>query len=155
MKYQTIDSTKSEQIAMLAVCLTNEITERTGTKHFSVDVPLAIDLCKNYVSNGIYQVMAAFDADQIVGFASVCQSYSLYAEGQFGIIQEFYVMPEYRSKGIGQELLQSVVKLAKQQGWKRLELCTPPLPQYKGTVEFYKSNGFEVTGGHKMKHVIA
>ncbi|MCF6435165.1 GNAT family N-acetyltransferase [Pseudoalteromonas sp. MMG022] len=155
MKYQTIDSSKSEQIAMLAVCLTKEITERTGTTHFNVDGPLAIDLCKNYVSKGIYEVMAAFDGEQIVGFASICQSYSLYAEGQFGIIQEFYVLPEYRSKHVGQELLQAVVKLAKQQGWKRLELCTPPLPQFKGTVEFYKSNGFEITGGYKMKHVIA
>ena len=52
MKYKIIDKSKSEEIAKLAVCLTNEIIERTGIKHFNVDIPLAINLCENYVSNG-------------------------------------------------------------------------------------------------------
>ncbi|TEW44290.1 GNAT family N-acetyltransferase [Psychromonas algicola] len=154
MKYKIIEKYQSGEIAKLAVCLTNEIIERTGIQHFDVDVPLAISLCENYVSNGIYHVMAAFDKDQIIGFGAICESYSLYAEGAFGIIQEFYVMPEYRSKEVGKSLIQEIVNFAKDKSWKRLELCTPPVPKFDRTVEFYQSNGFEITGGYKMKYAI-
>ena len=154
MQYKIIENYQAEEIAKLAVCLTNEIIERTGTKHFDVDVPLAIELCKNYVSNGLYSVIAAFDAGNIVGFGALCESHSLYAEGTFGIIQEFYVMPEYRSKEVGKGLIQEIIKFAKTNKWKRLELCTPPIPEFDRTVEFYQSNGFEITGGYKMKHAI-
>lgn len=154
VKYKIIDRSKSEEIAKLAVCLTNEIIERTGIKHFDVDVPLAVKLCENYVSNGLYQVMAAFDGDRIIGFGAICESHSLYAEGAFGIIQEFYVMPDYRSKEVGKSLIQEIIMFAKKHGWKRLELCTPPLPEFDRTADFYLSNGFEITGGYKMKYAI-
>jgi GNAT superfamily N-acetyltransferase len=155
VKYRIIDESQAEEIAKLAVCLTNEIIERTGIKHFDVDVPLAIELCDKYVSNGIYHVMAAFDEDKIVGFGAMCESHSLYAEGAFGIIQEFYVIPNYRSKEVGKLLIKKIVGFAKGKGWKRLELCTPPIPEFDRTVDFYKSNGFEITGGYKMKCAIA
>ena len=41
MQYKFIENEQTEEIANLAVCLTNEIIERTGTKHFDVDTPLA------------------------------------------------------------------------------------------------------------------
>ena len=113
MKYKVIDKSQTEDIARLAVCLTNEIIERTGIKHFDVDAPLAAELCESYVSSGLYVVWAAFDETKVVGFGAICESHSLYAEGAFGIIQEF-----------------------------------------DRTVEFYQSNGFEITGGYKMKYAI-
>lgn len=154
MKYKIIDKSHSEEIAKLAVCLTNEIIERTGIKHFDFDTTQAISLCESYVSTGLYHVMAAFDGDTIIGFGAICESHSLYAEGSFGIIQEFFVMPEYRSKEVGKSLIQEIVKYAREQGWKRLELCTPPISEFARTVDFYESNGFEITGGYKMKYTI-
>jgi len=154
MKYKIIDKSQSKEIAKLAVCLTNEIIERTGIQHFDVDVPLATSLCETYVSKGLYQVMAAFDGNKIIGFGAMCESHSLYAEGSFGIIQEFYVMPDYRSKEVGKSLIEEIVKFAKEQEWKRLELCTPPVPEFHRTVDFYQSNGFEITGGYKMRYEI-
>jgi GNAT superfamily N-acetyltransferase len=154
VNYKIIDKSRSEEIANLAVCLTNEIIERTGIKHFNVDAPQAISLCEHYVSNGLYHVMAAYDGNRIIGFGAICESYSLYAEGAFGIIQEFYVMPGYRSKEIGKSLIAEIVKFAIGKEWKRLELCTPPIPEFDRTVEFYQSNGFNITGGYKMKYTL-
>jgi len=63
-------------------------------------------------------------------------------------------MPNYRSQYIGRELINEIVNFAKNKQWKRLELCTPPLPEFDRTVKFYQANGFEITGGYKMKYAI-
>lgn len=155
MKYKEIDESCAQDVAQLAVCLTNEIIERTGTKHFDVDIRLAMELCEKFVRQGQYHVIVAFDDDKIVGFGALCESHSLYAEGTFGIIQEFYVLPEYRSRNIGAALLREIVAFARQKYWKRLELCTPPVPEFERTVTFYQANGFEITGGYKMKSMLS
>ena len=152
MQYKLVEKPKAEEIAKLAICLTNEIIERTGIKYFDIDSPTTISLCENYISNGLYNVMAAFDGDKIVGFGALCESHSLYTEGTFGIIQEFYVMPDYRCKEVGKGLIQEIIQFAKSKSWKRLELCTPPVPEFDQTVKFYRENGFEITGGYKMKY---
>lgn len=149
-----LEKQHSAQIAKLAVCLTQEIIERTGVHQFDVDVALATSLCERYIGNGQYHVLAAQYENQIIGFGALCESHSLYAEGTFGILQEFYVIPEYRSHNVGQLLIDHMVMYAKQKKWKRLELCTPPIPEFDRTVAFYKDNGFEITGGYKMKRLI-
>ena len=151
MKIELIKNVDATEIAKLAVCLTNEIMERTGKKHFNVDINLAICLCKSFLQNGQYNVIAAYDGESIVGFAALCESHSLYAEGSFGIVQEFYVLPEYRSRKIGTKIIHKIKSFAESKKWKRLELCTPPLPEFEKTVNFYQENGFEITGGYKMK----
>ena len=89
-------------------------------------MPLAVSLCEGYVSSGLYSVIAAFDENEIVGFGALCESRSLYAEGTFGIVQEFYVMPNYRSQNVGKELIKEIVNFAKSESWKKLGLCTLP-----------------------------
>ncbi|MEZ5503471.1 MAG: GNAT family N-acetyltransferase [Halioglobus sp.] len=155
MEYRVLKKENSGDIAKLAVCLTNEIIARTGIKHFDVDTPKAEKLCKRFMSQGLYVVFGAIDGDKIVGFGALCESHSLYAEGSFGIVQEFYVMPEYRSKSVGSKLLEEIINFAKMKKWVRLELCTPPIPEFDRTVSFYKENGFEITGGYKMKYMLA
>ena len=99
-------------------------------------------------------MIAARDENRVVGFAALHESHSLYAKGAFGIIQECYVLPEYRSQQIGQQLLSAAADLAYRQGWQRLELCTPPVPEFERSVAFYQANGFEITGGYKMKYTL-
>lgn len=36
-------------------------------------------------------------------------------------------------------------------GWTRLEVTTPPLPQFDKTLAFYERQGFANTGGRKLK----
>jgi hypothetical protein len=36
-------------------------------------------------------------------------------------------------------------------GWKRLEVTTPPLPQFDKTLSFYEREEFAITGGRKLK----
>lgn len=154
MNIEWVNQDKAEEVAKLAVCLLNEIIERSGMAAFDVDEAKAVRLCSGFIADRRYRVLAAFEGDRIVSFGALCESQSLYAEGSFGILQEFYVEPEYRSQNLGQQMIETMSEYGQSQGWKRLELCTPPVPVFDRTVSFYQNNGFEITGGYKMKRVL-
>ena len=156
MKWLIREATYSDvnDIARLVKDLTDEIIERTTAKHFNVNIEQITKLLKDFLESGKYSVLVALQDNKIVGFANLCPSYALYAEGNFGIVQEFYVVPEHRSSGLGAALIKECAILAKNKGWKRLELCTPPIPEFDPTIKFYQTNGFEITGGRKMKKTI-
>lgn len=135
--------------------LTDEIMARTGAPHFNVDVTQIEADCRIFLEHGHYAVYLAEQAGtRCIGFAALCESRALYAGGTFGIIQEFYVSPQFRSAGAGRRLLDAVVAHGLRMGWKRLEMCTPPLPEFDRTLKFYEENGFEVTGGRKMRRLL-
>lgn len=149
-------SADSQVIASFAKALTDEIIAKTGAQHFNVNIDETTELCRNLMEQGKYTVLLAVngESDTSIGFATLCESHALYAEGTFGIVQEFYIQPEFRSQKVGTTLLKAVAEHGKLLGWKRLELCTPPLPEFERTVKFYEKNSFEVTGGRKMKFVV-
>lgn len=103
---------------------------------------------------GIYSVFIAVTGGQAVGFITMCESFSLYADGRFGVIQELYVHEDYRSMAVGGELLKIAVNYGQEKDWKRLEVCTPPIPEFERTLKFYEKNGFSITGGKKLKILI-
>ncbi len=142
-------------IAAGVKALTDEIMTRTGAPHFDVDALQIENDCRNFLKSGCYAVyMAEVAGAQCAGFATLCESRALYAGGSFGVIQEFYVAPQFRSTGLGRKLLDAVAAHGARLGWKRLEMCTPQLPEFDRTLEFYRRNGFEITGGRKMKRLL-
>jgi len=131
--------------------LINEIVQRTTGDHNLFSLTDTRDIFNKGLQHGIYSVFKAQNKNQTIGFISICESFSLYADGRFGIIQELYVVEEYRSKHVGRELIKFATEFGKEKGWKRLEVCTPSLPEFERTLEFYKNNGFEIIGGKKLK----
>lgn len=91
------------------------------------------------------------DGGEPVGFLALYQSYALYTEGAYGTIPEFYIRPAYRSKGVGAALLAQARQLGQARGWRRLEVTTPPLPEFDRTLAFYRREGFSISGGRKLK----
>lgn len=141
------------EIARMVKALTDEIIEMIGEQHFDVDAQMSAVLAREWIEGDKYVAYVALDAasDAAIGVATLCESRSLYAQGIFGIIQEFYVATQWRSREVGAHLVEACVAHGRAAGWKRLELATPPLPEFARTVSFYKDNGFEPTGGRKMK----
>ena len=95
--------------------------------------------------------IARDDSLRGIGFVALIESQALYAEGVFGTIPEFYVRPEYRSINVGRQLMSQAKSFAESRGWKRLEVTTPPLPQFDKTLAFYQREGFTISGGRKLK----
>jgi len=135
--------------------LINEIVIKTTGNPNLFNITDTLEIFKESLNNGMYSIYKAINQEQqMIGFISLCESFSLYANGRFGIIQELYVLEEYRSMRVGEVLISFVISLAKTNGWKRLEVCTPPLPEFERSFSFYLKQGFEVTGGKKMKILI-
>jgi GNAT superfamily N-acetyltransferase len=146
--------TEAAIVAEMATALTSEIIQRTGVQHFNVDLPETTKLCERLIDSKVYVALVAIDNSNPVGFAGLCESHALYTEGTFGIIQEFYVVPGARSAGVGAALIEAATAHAHSSGWRRLELCTPPFPEFQRSSMFYERHGFKVTGGRKMKRII-
>lgn len=140
-------------VTHLFEALIHEIEDRTHSGPNLFHTTNTGEKCREFIETGIYTVFLAFDEEskKNVGFLSLCESYSLYAGGSFAIIQEFFVQPDYRSKGVGTKLLKAAKLYGVEKGWKRLEVTTPPLSSFERTLSFYEQHGFQITGGRRMK----
>lgn len=146
----TVDD--AQDVAILVGELLSEIMDVVGDLAFRFEPDETILRLKNAVDCEQYVVFVARNRERnAVGFISLCESFALYTEGAFGIIPELYVRPQYRSKQLGRNLLSHAKSFSLSRGWKRLEVTTPPLPQFDQTLAFYAREGFDVSGGRKMK----
>lgn len=86
-------------------------------------------------------LLALNDEDDVVGVITLVESLSLSAGGRYGVINELFVVPDYRSEGVGKMLLDFAKEVGEQRGWKRLELTTPG-DEFDKTLRFYEREGF-------------
>ena len=132
--------------------LLSEIMSAIGVNVFNFSLEETTIRLKDFLNRDKYFVFVARnDIENVIGFVALYESHALYAEGSFGTIPELYVRPEYRSKNIGRRLVSEAKSFGISRGWKRLEVTTPPLPQFEKTLAFYEHESFAVTGGRKLK----
>lgn len=143
-------------IAILVGELLQEIMDRIGIDVFHFNLEETKERLADFIEHEKNFVFIAIDKNNgdIIGFVTVYEGYALYAEGAFGTMAELYVRPQYRSQGIGKMLIQAVKAFGEERGWKRLEVTTPPLPQFDATLAFYERGGFEISGGRKLKALL-
>jgi GNAT superfamily N-acetyltransferase len=145
----------SRDVAVMAGQLLTEIMTAISVQVFNFNLDETTARLRGFLVREKYVVFVArADGEIPVGFIALYESHALYAEGSFGTIPELYVCPEYRSRQIGIRLLSAAKEFGLSQGWKRLEVTTPPLPFFDKTLAFYEREGFVVTGGRKMKIIL-
>lgn len=138
-------------IAGLVGELLQEIMAAIGAEAFGFSQAETEARARGWLMDGIYTVLLARDGEATLGFLALVESRALYAEGSFGTIPELYVRPAFRSRQVGAMLMAEAKRLARSRGWTRLEVTTPPLPQFERTLAFYEREGFGISGGRKMK----
>lgn len=152
--YKKANKEDSKQIAVLVGELLNEIMTRIDVKAFNFDLEKTYARLEDFIEKEKNFIFVAKDKDEIIGFITSYEGFALYTEGTFGTIAELYVRPAYRSVGIGKELINQLRNFANDKKWSRLEVTTPPLPQFDETLAFYEREGFEISGGRKLKKLI-
>jgi GNAT superfamily N-acetyltransferase len=81
-----------------------------------------------------------------VGVVTVVETFAVYAGGPYGVINEMYVAPGYRSSGVGACLIEAVKALGRAKGWKRVDVTAPESARWARTQRFYERLGFTFTG---------
>ena len=70
-------------------------------------------------------ILAKEDNGIAVGILILTQCFATYAGGEYGVIDELYVRPEYRGQGLERELLDEAVAISQRRGWLRLDITAP------------------------------
>jgi len=143
----------AEVVAALVGELLHEIMAVLNEQAFRFHHDETVIRARSWLKDGVYTVLLVREeaGAEPVGFLALYQSYALYTEGVYGTIPEFFVRPVHRSKGVGAALLEQARLLGRSRGWRRLEVTTPPLPQFDRTLAFYQREGFSISGGRKLK----
>ncbi|MBO0931360.1 GNAT family N-acetyltransferase [Fibrella aquatilis] len=94
---------------------------------------------RNLANPTVHYVLAEAD-NQLVGFASCHVQALLHHAGLVGEIQEMYVLPDWRSQGVGQQLVEHFMDLARRENWVHLEVTSNR--RRTQTHRFYERIGF-------------
>lgn len=93
------------------------------------------DIQKNYFENGgTFLVMT--DNDQII-----CTGAIRKLEDDVCELKRLWLLTEYQGQGLGYRMLQELLTVARENGYKRIRLETDPVAQSRA-LEFYKRIGF-------------
>ncbi len=91
---------------------------------------------------GAHAVLLALNEEgDPVGVITLSEMVALFAGGKIGVINELFVLQEYRSEGVGKMLLEAAREIGESNGWRRLEVTTPG-EQFIRTRQFYEREGF-------------
>lgn len=98
-------------------------------------------------SENKFHVFAAKDEHgNMAGILTLSVAFAIYANGEYGVIDEMFVAPQYRSEGIGAQLVQAAADFGRTQGWTRLDVTAPESERWERTRRFYEKHGFVFTG---------
>jgi GNAT superfamily N-acetyltransferase len=90
-------------------------------------------------ANPVAEVLLAYWDEEAVGFALYFRNFSTFL-GQPGIyLEDLFVDPPHRGKGIGKALLARLAKIAAERGYGRLDWAV--LDWNTPSIEFYRSLG--------------
>jgi branched-chain amino acid aminotransferase len=114
--------------------------------------PIAHALIDNHEAGAL---LVAESDGQIVGVLGASWQIAIRVAGRYGLIQELWVHPDWRSRTLGAELIDTLVALARAQGIGRLEVGLPSerFAQLSATEAFYVDNGFD-TIGSRMRRIL-
>jgi len=97
--------------------------------------------------NDRFFVFAAKDDEgNIQGLITLAESFALYANGNYGIINEMMVVSAARSQGVGAALIQKAVLFGRERGWSRIDVTAPESERWARSRRFYEQQGFTFAG---------
>lgn len=105
---------------------------------------------------GFALIMEDVPAAEVIGIAVVSQVTAVRASGHYGILQELWVDPRYRSAQNGRRLLAALDGEARVRGWPMVEVSLPSTDRSgaERLVAFYESMGFVSAGERRRRRLL-
>lgn len=137
-----------ENDADLVAIMVHRLLHEVGAWHGAPDDERIHDVCRELLEgDSRFTAILAFDAERRpVGVMTLTEAVAIYAQGRLGIIMELYVVPDARSAGIGDRLIQEARGIGQSRGWRMLEVNTPDGEEWARTQTFYERQGFRHVG---------
>ena len=135
---------RADQIIELVTKLLDEIREEA-------DKAVELDrekIVQDWTGNqDTFTAFVALDeSEKLLGVVTLVDSFAVYAGGRYGVINELYVLPEYRNQQVGRMLVETAKDYGRYQGWKRIDVTAPLGEKWERTIKFYEREGFVHTG---------
>lgn len=101
-------------------------------------------------------VLVAEADGRLVGMLSASWQRAIHVPGLYATIQDLWVDEDWRSRGVGAELVEAIASQARTRGVSRLEVGLPreTFAAIASTESFYRRNGFEPLGP-RMRRLLA
>lgn len=98
--------------------------------------------------DAVGELLVAEEDGQLVGVLGASWQRAIHVPGRYATIQDLWVHPDWRSRGIGAELVAALAAAAREQGVARIEVGLPreDFPRLEQTEAFYRGAGFEHLG---------
>lgn len=143
----TIRQASADDAHSVGLLVNALLCELAPESHSSNEMPKHIKVARSLLSAGhMYAFLAVNCSNTSVGICTLHQSAAVYANGVFGEISELYIIPEYRSDGLGADMIKTAKNFGRKQGWAILEVGAPNVPRWQRTVNFYLAQGFSEVG---------
>lgn len=94
----------------------------------------------------VHPFVARNEERKVVGLMTLVETFAIHGGGNYGIIDEMYVLPEHRGKGVGRQLMQAAGEFAIRKKWSRIDTTVPAGERWMRTINFYQAHGFKNTG---------
>ncbi|NNE30948.1 MAG: GNAT family N-acetyltransferase [Winogradskyella sp.] len=131
-------------------------------ERFSDIIPLAFELNAAKVSMDVlksrfeemkqqnYECAGIYADDKLIGISGLWYCTRHYV-GKAVELDHVYILPQYRSKGLGKKFMDWIYKYVKKKGCNSMELNTyvNNYPSHK----FYYNEGYEIWGYHFFKNI--
>lgn len=97
---------------------------------------------------GVGELLVADEGGEIVGVLAASWQRALHVPGRYATIQDLWVHPDWRSRGIGAEMVAELATRARADGVARIEVGLPreDFAALEQTEAFYRGAGFEHLG---------
>lgn len=116
-----------------------------GDERSSIEF-LNTSLVHELMSTGQTEVyLVKSNEKELLGVATLTQTQAFYAGGCYGLLDEMYILPKFRSAKVGKQVIDKLAEIARHKGWKRMDV-TAPTSNNQRAVKFYEACGFAFTG---------
>lgn len=112
-------------VAMLICRLRQEISTNSELKDCDIDLKNTTMKFLELILGGRYMAVIAEYENKPIGFATLTEVCLSKGEGPVGKIQEFFVVPEHRSTGVGSSIIDYIRKYGENKNWNSFEFDTP------------------------------
>ena len=102
-------------------------------------------------ANPVAEVVLAFDGDMPAGYALWFRSYSTFLARPGLYLEDLFVYPEFRKRGLGRQLLGHLAGIAVERGYGRMEWMV--LDWNENAIRFYRSLGASMMEGWELCRV--